>query len=34
LNVEYDTDAPSAELIEMIRLAVERNQEGGSDVTT
>ncbi len=34
LNVGADIDIPPAELIEMIRLAVERNQDGGLDVTT
>jgi hypothetical protein len=34
LNVAYDTDAPAAELVEMIRLTSERNQEGGLDATT
>lgn len=34
LNVEGDLDAPPEELIEAIRSAVARNQEGGLDATT
>jgi len=34
LNVGADIDTPPAELIEMIRLTVQRNQDVGFDATT
>jgi hypothetical protein len=33
LNVEHDTDTPTGELIDRIRSATARNEDGGTNVT-